>query len=236
MDCTNYKNEIDHIKQLFSKAESICKRVESDPGHEGGVVIPAINQLRYAGQHLITACSSDDVHIQKSELTKALNHCQRAVYDATEAACLIVKIQIDIFKEQFREIIIADVVPSYSDTLRAHASLKKAIGNPRSDESKQEHYESLLDVFDTLNSGLEDLEAHEEELKKALVRHRSEEEDRAIARAVGTKSLGVAKKTLLFTVVATIFAVLSVGIAYKALNTDEQGSEGKSNTSALKAE
>lgn len=168
MDCANYKDKILKIKTLFAKAEAICKRVESDPEHEGGVVIPAINQLRYAGQHLIAACSSDDAKIQNEELNKAENHCQRAVYDAAEAACLIVKLQIDSYQKQFKSIIISEVVPSYSQTLRAHVELKTIIGARRDDVSKQDHYEALLKTFYILNDGLLDLEAHEEELKKAL--------------------------------------------------------------------
>ncbi len=168
MDCTNYKDRILRIKTLFAKAEAICKRVESDPEHEGGAVIPAINQLRYAGQHLISACASDDVNVQSEELTKSENHCQRAVYDAAEAACLIVKLQIDSYQKQFQSIVISEVVPSYSSTLRAHVELKKIIGSRRDDVSKQDHYETLLQTFEILNDGLLDLEAHEEELKKAL--------------------------------------------------------------------
>lgn len=166
MDCTNHQEELKKVKALFTDAEGICKKVEMES--ESGPVIPAINQLRYAGQHLAEATTSEELTVQKLELKKAENHCQRAIYDAAEAGCLTAKVQIEGHKEQFKDIPIIDTVPSYSATLTAHGKLKRLIGEKREDVSKQAHYRELALIFKTLYDGLIDIESHEEELKKIL--------------------------------------------------------------------
>ncbi|MEQ2352626.1 hypothetical protein [Pseudoalteromonas piscicida] len=174
MDCTNHKEKLEEIKELFAEAEAICKKVEAESSK--GPVIPSINQLRYAGQHLLAAIVSDSSSVQKDELRKAENHCQRAIYDAAEAGCLTAKELIEGFKSDFKKVSIVETVTSYRDTLKALTQLKRIIGEKRADVSKQDHYRELADLFMVLYDGLIDLEGHEEELKKALSDKEREQE------------------------------------------------------------
>jgi len=221
MDCTKHQEKLTKVKKLFAEAEGICKKVEMES--ESGPVIPAINQLRYAGQHLAEAVTSKEHSVQKSELKKAENHCQRAIYDAAEAGCLTAKVQIEGYKEQFKEIPIIDSVPSYSATLTAHGKLKRLIGEKREDVSKQEHYQELAQIFKTLYDGLIDIESHEEELKKILA---EKIKDNRIAEQTlenSNKTVKQSQKRIYLAITSLVVAsILSVASYLKGVDDTKQ--------------
>jgi hypothetical protein len=43
--------------------------------------IPSINQLRYAGYHIVRSLLNDDEKELQAERVKAINHVKRAIYD-----------------------------------------------------------------------------------------------------------------------------------------------------------
>ena len=171
MDCQNFTAELLEVKNLFSEAESICKKIELDID-VGGAVIPAINQLRYAGQHMLEACNSVDIEYQKIQINKAKNHCKRAIYDATEVGIFIVKQEFEEFKKKYADIVIGETVGKYSDYLECYGKLKKLVGSKKKDVVKEKHYRDLVDVYVIMNDGVINLIEHEEELKKALKKER----------------------------------------------------------------
>lgn len=221
MDCTNHQEELTKVKKLFAEAEGICKKVEVES--ESGPVIPAINQLRYAGQHLAEATTSKELSVQKSELKKAENHCQRAIYDAAEAGCLTAKVQIEGYKEQFKELPIIDAVPSYSATLTAHGKLKRLIGEKREGVSKQEHYQELAQIFKTLYDGLIDIESHEEELKKILAAKIKDDRIAAQTLENSNETVKQNQKRIYLAITSIVIAsALSVGSYLKGVSDTKQ--------------
>ncbi len=62
---------------------TIEKRLKKVEHLTSEVAIPAINQLRYAGQHLVRILGDCSQTPQK-ELEQAENHCKRASFDACE--------------------------------------------------------------------------------------------------------------------------------------------------------
>lgn len=70
----------------FHKAEEVLKRYERLTLKP---LLPAINQLRYAGEHLSLSIRLDG-NFRIEALRKAKSHCDRAYYDAIE--CVIVEI------------------------------------------------------------------------------------------------------------------------------------------------
>jgi len=70
---------IDNIKEWYCEAEKVTRvlgNILSAPMNQ------AINQLRYAGHHVLKA--QTDEEIAKSNLIEAFKHCKRAVYDALD--------------------------------------------------------------------------------------------------------------------------------------------------------
>ena len=114
------KPPIDYVEvcTLFSNAEGKIKNVEH---LAGGVVIPAINQLRYAGQHLVrnlSGCADPE-----EELRQSANHCKRASYDACEAGLLYCLKIFKQFQEDYRK---TNIIPVLPDWLSHCASARKA--------------------------------------------------------------------------------------------------------------
>lgn len=50
---------------------------------------PALNELRYAGHHLLAAENAPDTETRKRHETRAIGHCERAKYDAKEATIIV---------------------------------------------------------------------------------------------------------------------------------------------------
>ena len=93
--------------ELYSEADSFAKRVSE---FRQEVSIPAYNQLRYAGHHFVEAIASDSQSDYDERLREAVSHCKRAMYDATEAGLTAITKRVELFKEQYKDIPIGDVV------------------------------------------------------------------------------------------------------------------------------
>jgi hypothetical protein len=230
MNRGKFKQELKTLHELFSKAESICKKVETGLGE--GVIIPAINQLRYAGQHLVEACVLNEPSGQAAEITKAQGHCKRAIYDASEASVLITKKQFENYREEFKEIVIGDVVKDYSLHLVAHGNLKKVIGEKRAGVSKEEHYENIYALSQKMVIALDDMEAHEEELKKVRLKHRKEERANEQEARRGETNIKLTKTRIYIAICSLIVAIVG-GVSvfiYKDSTILEKASELHSET------
>lgn len=71
------------IRQIYSDAEYAIKRYERIALEEQ---VAAINELRYAGHHVLAASQTEvDAEIE-DHIASARNHCRRAVNDAKDAA------------------------------------------------------------------------------------------------------------------------------------------------------
>ena len=73
------------IKALYVEAEAALKRYERISLSN---LAPALNELRYAGHHVLAAGSTGDEEEAALHLTRAKAHCERAKYDATEATII----------------------------------------------------------------------------------------------------------------------------------------------------
>jgi hypothetical protein len=144
----------------FKKAEDGIKRVEKSLND---LPIEAVNQLRYAGNHLLKVVSTIDfekppVKVNFDGLLSARKHCLRAYYDAFDLASSLVgehlhgvlsnfeKLKIP-FKEQFPE------VGAYKKELRELEELRN-VSDKEYDEllkeelidiNRKDYYFSLLE-------------------------------------------------------------------------------------------
>ena len=70
------------IRKLYEEAEEALKRYERISLAN---LAPALNELRYAGHHLLEADGAGNEADKSQQLTRAKAHCERARYDAKEA-------------------------------------------------------------------------------------------------------------------------------------------------------
>ncbi len=162
---------IQEIHTLFTKAETYCKAVEVF--FSEGVALPAINELRYCGKHLLDAHLAeiaDDDRETEEQLRRAKAHCQRAIYDAAEVAALSSLVVFDEFKTRYRKILIGDVIgkEEYKAISENFHRLRTMTREPAKDEDKEQKYTELMEAAQKGMDHLTTLESQEEELKKAL--------------------------------------------------------------------
>lgn len=162
------KESIDYVElcALFSNAEAKIKKVEH---LANGVVIPAVNQLRYAGSHLtrvLRGCEDS-----ATELKRASDHCKRASFDACEAGLIYCLKIIKQFQEDYRKTKLMPVLPDwlqYSECARKAHSLVQI----SQDEHRIQSYEKAEAALDALIEIIHKFPAAREELNKSVKKDR----------------------------------------------------------------
>ena len=148
------KEEIAEIVNLFDRAEDLVKEVEKSNGE---LSIPSINELRYVGYHLARALSTDPSSDVDAEISKAKNHCKRAIYDAYEVGIIFFLENLRQFSERHVENSdhVLAVIPTYVEDLAAVQKASDFIGdikkNYRNDRDQyyveaQPHYQVLREI------------------------------------------------------------------------------------------
>jgi hypothetical protein len=115
-------NDIAEFHNLYKRAEEAIKVVENIDKDEG-LPISLINELRYAGRHLIDSLYSNDQVIATNNFSEAKIHARRAFCDAKEITMIFLLKQIMNFMEDYKDSPITDVVPDFVDRMKR---IKKA--------------------------------------------------------------------------------------------------------------
>jgi hypothetical protein len=102
------------VRVLYRKADSFA--TEAGEFREDAL-IPAHNELRYVGYHLLKALNDDGSVADHEHLYKAKGHCERAMYDAAEAGIMAARDWIGGFRDEYKRVVVRDVVDGYSEIL-----------------------------------------------------------------------------------------------------------------------
>ena len=155
------KERIVELKKLFDLAEKYAKEVEM---LESAVVVPAINELRYAGHHILSAID-DEGSIAEDELTKAIGHCQRAMYEACEAGITFCLDKIKDFNEEYRDVVINEVITNYSERLaRAQQTVGVIVAGRGARDSVEAQVDNYMNEFRVVRGIMEVFEASRDDL------------------------------------------------------------------------
>ncbi|MFZ3028430.1 hypothetical protein [Rhodoferax sp.] len=147
------QEEVDKTSELFKKAETNLKSAE----HLTNVVfIPALNELRYAGYHLVKYLSSTG---DEDDLRSAQKHCKRAIYDTAEGPMLKFLGDVAKFQEDYsKEPCITDVIPGYVGHMKKVAEARNLIAEVKP-ESRDEYFDlvephltSLIEIAGLLDT------------------------------------------------------------------------------------
>lgn len=160
-------SRVEHLQAEYDKADNLVRRVQDFRRRAG---IPAINELRYAGYHLVSALSANDEQGKESHLVSAINHCRRASYEAAEAGVMTALDRIMIFKEDYRLVTITDCIPGWIEILDQCDQCKHALARSRNKgDDRSEDHEIHMDAFDELVTICRRLDVAREELNKKII-------------------------------------------------------------------
>ena len=159
-------DRVREVAELFRQAECAIKMAEELHAH---IPFSAINELRYAGRHLTEWLAQKG----EEELDKAVRHCRRATYDAHEAQLLYYLEEIRKFKNDYRNIVISEVVASYGEILHEIRQAQDEINRMRNaDMDKAELYRQLAGYVAPIARNCLLLDSHREELNKKIRKER----------------------------------------------------------------
>lgn len=128
-DLSMVRDDFSRLRSEYDIADKVMKDVQAFVEEAG---IPAINELRYAGYHLLNAVSPLDAEASSSdELTRAVNHCKRATYEASEAGLLTAFGKISEFKADYQQVVVSSVVQDWTEILTKCDSYRDRITEAR---------------------------------------------------------------------------------------------------------
>ena len=102
--------DVTELRQLYETADSFAREVGE---LRSDVPIPAHNELRYAGYHLLQSLDDEGTVVDEDLFRKAKNHCERAMYEAAEAGIMHALEVIEEFRQAYKTIAMGAVVPGY---------------------------------------------------------------------------------------------------------------------------
>ena len=152
------------LQKRFAEAESFIKEVELC-GPE--LPVPAINELRYAGHHLLKALVISDQDEFRKELGEVEDHCHRAMYEASEAGITYLIRLLKQFDRDYKDVVVSNTIPSVLEIrkLGAQAAAKLSRGRLNR-QSPTAQVQGYMEMFKELKDGVEILEANRDELNK----------------------------------------------------------------------
>jgi len=157
--------EAEEIVALFEKAESRIKALELL--HNEGLFYHPVNQLRYAGYHVVNAIKNTDPEKRAEEWKRARRHCQRAIFDASEMALVYCLAEVDGFKKDYKNVDVVPTVGNYLEIIGMARSAQVLIESV-DHESREEKYSECDDLFIKLKPQIDRLNDARPELNKRL--------------------------------------------------------------------
>ncbi len=154
------------VAELFKEAEDAIKEIE-DIGNE--LVVPAVNQLRYCGNHLVRYLSDQS---DKEELQDAAKHCKRAAYDAYEAAITYHLLEFNKFKDDYRKVQVSTVISDYADIKHRIVQARQFIRNNNESKTRGDFYQDGREHLNVLAENVEKLNTNRDDLNMLIVKER----------------------------------------------------------------
>ena len=192
---SNGENRIRILKDTYNHADQFAKEISEFMSE---VSIPACNELRYAGHHLLKSLGDDGEIVDDNQYKKALSHCERAGYEAAEAGIIAALEYLKDFKEYYKGIVIRNIVPDYP---KINVIAKKAtdlLSNGRPEHMTHKEISSqYMDSFRELKRSYEALVANTDDLNVALKKEITEKRRYVVTACLSLLGIVITLVTLL---------------------------------------
>lgn len=126
----------------YDIAESLMKKLEYE---EETLWAPAINQLRYAGRHIITLHTLESCEDRMHELKEVHTHVRRAINDIADAFILFQIDRFESFDTDYKEFPITEELTKYPE-------IKAEIKALRDELTEQDNFEKYYVGTDGLKA------------------------------------------------------------------------------------
>ena len=132
--------ECPSISELTESYETADRFTREVAQLRSAVAVPANNELRYAGHHLLQALDGKEQISKADQVRRAKNHCDRAMYDAAEAGILYAIDEIGRFQDDYKGVVVSRVVEDYPKVralaVGAQATLAQGRGSRASEQQQ----------------------------------------------------------------------------------------------------
>jgi hypothetical protein len=155
------QKKIDATRALFKTAETNLKNAEHLTNK---VFIPAVNELRYAGYHIVGYLSSEGTD---DDLLSAQKHCKRAIYDSAEGPLLKFLGDIAQFQDDYATTSVTLELPDYISQMKQVQEARNLIAAVQPD-TREEYFEAVAPHLSKLNMIAGLLETARPEINKRI--------------------------------------------------------------------
>ena len=197
-----WRKSIGKLRATYEAADNFARKVGE---FSADVAIPAHNELRYAGHHLLRALADDGSISDPVQLDRAVAHCERAQYEAAEAGISYAIDIIEQFKKDYRTVPITSVIKDYMEIKKIARDAQELLTRTRSTAGPDEHGElpdprACISMFEKLRESCGKLEDAREDLNKLIRDEKTSSRRFLIGLAVATTGVIVSISALSFLV------------------------------------
>lgn len=167
------------VLRIYDTADDFARTVAL---YREAAAIPAHNELRYAGHHVLQAAarqaSGTEEQAVEAELTRAKNHCHRAMYEATEAGITRAIADVHAFQNNYRDVVVSDVLPRYAEIVALAREAQDELSRGRSGrESVEQQTSGYMKLFVRLRDEVRVLYASQDDLNAKVREDLRKEQD-----------------------------------------------------------
>ena len=178
--------EIQEISELYEEADAFSREVSE---FRDEAVIPAMNELRYAGHHFIHAIVSDDISVTLRELKSSRSHCERALYESSEAGMTAAGLEIIKVRDDYPSLNLEKLIPGYGGYVTEVRKAQQMVVKGRTNrESVQAHTREYMHQFRNLRDSAEAIFTSIDRLNAQV--DEDKREDRKYLRRLGLQIVG----------------------------------------------
>ena len=161
------QDEHKRLLSAYKRAEDALHSLGIETGE--GIDTTAVNELRYAGRHILNGLNATDPEERLRDFRRAEDHCERALYEAYDNAIFFYFRSFDQFKSDYARIPITETIPNFIDIETSMLEARKFLETARREEEKREaYYEQAVTQHEIVSKAWTRLEAARGELNKVV--------------------------------------------------------------------
>ncbi|PIE36725.1 MAG: hypothetical protein CSA54_03585 [Gammaproteobacteria bacterium] len=160
------RSKFKEIQELYNAAEAELSRAASVVGD---LEFIPVNQLRYAGRHLIDALNLTDATQIELELMQSKGHCKRALFDTYDVLLDFYIQSINLILQDYSLIALDNIIDNEKEIRTFAASAPVAVTRKKaSGKKRSEFYKEIKATLDTAEAYYVQLKASIPEMNKAV--------------------------------------------------------------------